>query len=383
MKKTATNKAADKGDISVELAKNLVWANAEEARKSVKIMMDNVDESAMALVKQLSHANDDATVQASFAIEAMVMNALQPNMEAERKSLAMGLAKALPEAKDDTSVCVVLQALRYLAVSETVDAIAAYLKKEPTFTYALMALRVINDDAAMEEVEKAAFSTKDKKKKAVLLAAALGYPKCSDEAVDTAFDLLDEGLPDELHRMLLGAFAVLGEEEVSLDLLDALESESKVNAGQARRSLRFLALTATSKDVANDFYAKEAKEPAFTTKIALLPESKAFDLLLDVIENGDAPMRACAMQYVVFGFVGPKWTEKLVAFAAGMECPAVKAELIEAMGKRGDIAARPFIMSMLNDKSPLVRKAALKAVNKLPGCKIEAGALAGIVAAGL
>ena len=137
--KPAVKKAA-KAAAGVELSK-LVWANAVDGRKMIAALSKDFDASLKMLIPLLSEKNDDATVQASFALDGMTMAALAPDMEAKASRLCNALVDNFKLAKNDTARCILLKCMDQICASVPMDGedffkcLEKCLKgKEPVFT---------------------------------------------------------------------------------------------------------------------------------------------------------------------------------------------------------------------------------------------------------
>jgi len=85
-----------------------------------------------------------------------------------------------------------------------------------------------------------------------------------------------------------------------------------------------------------------------------------------LLEDSDRDMRALGLQQIREEVPGRKATEQFAAMLPDLP-PEVQAGLLEALGDRGDPAARPPVLKMLASKDETVRAAALKALGTLGG----------------
>lgn len=83
-----------------------------------------------------------------------------------------------------------------------------------------------------------------------------------------------------------------------------------------------------------------------------------------LLEDSDRDMRALGFQQIREEIPGRKATERFAAMLPALP-PEVQAGLLEALGDRGDPAARPAVRNMLASKDEAVRAAALKALGSL------------------
>ena len=139
-----------------DLITKLTWAEPAAGKAMVQQLQSGGEETLRVLAALLKEDNDQGTVQASFAIEALVMHAMRPGADAEREALAASLAKLLPTAADDVARGVLLKALQLVGGPAEVPAIAAALTSERAADYAVLALVQIGDDGAKAALRAAA-----------------------------------------------------------------------------------------------------------------------------------------------------------------------------------------------------------------------------------
>ena len=406
---------------SNELEK-LIWADKTVGMETVEALLGDCDKSVKLLVSLLSDKNDDATVQASFALDGMVMQAMAPGKGETAAKFAKALDASLKFAKDDTARCIVLKCLQQLACEETIPVFARYLLTgEPMFTYALNALRRIGTEEAYDTIREAMLKAEGRTR-TLLCAAALENYVVDDELLDNGIDCLDQEDDPELIRLLWSRLSVRGV-DLQDDLLDALTGLSKVDAGQARRTI-IETLTSQDKyvniddnddcedddcdcedddcdcgchdhgdcdegneyaeELAKNFLKTEPREPALMAMLmAFGAHEGTFDVLTKAVAKGDKILRCAAMKLLVCAFTDMVWVERLVGFIADIKDTEAKADAVRLLGRCANPAARPFIMSCLNDKSREVRAAALEAAEFMPGHNIVGNRLGAIITAGL
>ena len=108
---------------------------------------------------------------------------------------------------------------------------------------------------------------------------------------------------------------------------------------------------------------------------------ETFDILWDCVVNGDQILRLTALKYLAGGFEKTLWTELILLRTLAIKNAEAKADAVRMLGKRGDVAARPYVLSCLRDQSPLVRQAALEAADCFPGANAGGRRLAGVLLA--
>jgi HEAT repeat protein len=116
------------------------------------------------------------------------------------------------------------------------------------------------------------------------------------------------------------------------------------------KSAAVLALFATMPGVSRA--AEEAASPELT------------EMIVDLLRNDDRDMRALGLQQIREEVRGEANTLKFAALLASLK-PDAQVGLLEALGDRGDAAARPAVLEMLRNDDLLVRCAALRSLGSL------------------
>ena len=419
------NKKTDKAkSANVNGLEKLVWADKAIGTEIVDALLADCAKSVRLLVGLLSEKNDDASVQASFALDGMVMRAMAPDNGDAVLNLAKALDASLKYAKDDTARCIVLKCLQQLACEATIPVFARYLLTgEPMFTYALNALRRIGTEEAYDTIREAMLKAEGRAR-VLLCAAALESYVVDDELLDYGIECLDEEDDPALIRLLWSRLSVRGV-DLQEDLLDALAGLSRVDAGQARRTI-FHTLNSREQyvniddengedecgceddncdchdheceddecgcedddaymhELVKNYLKVEPKEPAlFALAMVCGANDDTFKVLTNAVEKGDKILRNAAMKLLVCMSNEMAWFERLVGFIAGIKKVEAKADAIRLLGRCNNPVVRPFIMSCLNDKSLEVRAAAIEAADCLPGHNIVGTRLGAIITAGL
>ncbi|HPP54461.1 MAG TPA: HEAT repeat domain-containing protein, partial [Thermoguttaceae bacterium] len=96
------------------------------------------------------------------------------------------------------------------------------------------------------------------------------------------------------------------------------------------------------------------------------PDAAVLQTIRGLLEDADRDMRALGLQQIREEVPGRAATEKFAAMLPEL-APEVQAGLLEALGDRGDPAARPAVVKMVASKDEAVRAAALKALGALGG----------------
>jgi HEAT repeat protein len=97
------------------------------------------------------------------------------------------------------------------------------------------------------------------------------------------------------------------------------------------------------------------------------PDDTVIKLVVDLLGDKDLEMRAVGLQQVREEAPGEAATKKFAALLPKLS-PDARAGLLEALGDRGDVVARPAVLEMLGgNQEEAVRAAALKALGALGG----------------
>lgn len=91
------------------------------------------------------------------------------------------------------------------------------------------------------------------------------------------------------------------------------------------------------------------------------PSEELLQLIADLVGDSDNQMRAIGLQQVRNEAPGEAATKRFVELLPKLR-PEARAELVEALGERGDAAARPAVLEMTQSSDEPVRVAALRAL---------------------
>ena len=93
-------------------------------------------------------------------------------------------------------------------------------------------------------------------------------------------------------------------------------------------------------------------------------EDAAVDMIVELISGPDEDMRALALQQIREEVRGEEATRRFVELLPKLS-PDVQIKLIDALGERGDAAARPAVLAMLDSKTEAIRAVAARALSGL------------------
>lgn len=109
------------------------------------------------------------------------------------------------------------------------------------------------------------------------------------------------------------------------------------------------------------------------------PGNELVQMITNLVTDKDKDLRAVGLQQIREEAKGEKATEKFAALLPKL-APEMQAGLIDALGDRGDKAARPAIVDMLKSRDEQVRASAIKALGLL-GERADVPVLAQFLAA--
>lgn len=381
---TKTAKKADKTSKALTLAGQLHWAEPATGHKIAVELLKDAAKSIADLVSCLSESNDEQATQAFFALEAIVMTALDPEVDnATCKVVVVALTDNLPLARDCYSRS---QLIRYLGLLgyDVTEALRPWLEQPEYFEVTLLALRHIGSLPAFELITEKLATASGSAYTAFALAAA-------DWEEDDAIELekmrktLAKAPAEELPA-LWNACARCGLTFVADDLLKACKGEKRVLAAAARASLALLIgrIRDWEKAVAlgQQFYQATPCAISLRTWFDACGQditADCYEALTDAVQEENPVLRETALELLGKASDSGVETEMLVEFAGSLAAPTAKAALLRMLGRHGKMIARPLIMANLWDKDPLVRQAAIEAAEALQG-KLDAGSLKAVVA---
>lgn len=96
------------------------------------------------------------------------------------------------------------------------------------------------------------------------------------------------------------------------------------------------------------------------------PNEELVQMVVELVSDADRDMRALGLQQIREEMPGEAATKRFVELLPKLP-PDGQAELLEALGDRGDAAAKPAVLEMLQSEQEAVRAAALRALGALGG----------------
>ena len=397
MEKKANKKTVKKEDTLAAAIDKIVWADRKKAVKALnKLAKEGLAKNVKGLVAMLKQENDDATVKASFALEGLVMEAGNSEGNILPAELGKALAKALPAAKDDYALCIVLEEIRRLGMGEGVlKALKPYLQREdPVFTYALMAVEALRDNGDLEDISKvlhqAIDACKDKDRRKLLFGAYLrteglaGYGE-----IEGGKEFLENVLPAKIESKNQADVMLLDEMAPLVDNLDfnllhkALKSKSVLVRGLAQRDLsNAVAADFSDSDECNDYLSNilynemcevcgDFTSISLARSLATVSRRKsiwgfyALNALFQMYKIGDVSLQIGLVKLIAEYDCNAYDIETLVNVLNELEDKGeqalVKANALDVLAKFKDKVTQVYAMTQIRSENPVVRAAARKA----------------------
>ena len=397
MEKKANKKTVKKEDTLAAAIDKIVWADRKKAVKALnKLAKEGLAKNVKGLVAMLKQENDEATVKASFALEGMVMEAGNREGIILPAELGKALAKALPAAKDDYALCIVLEEIRRLGMGEGVlKALKPYLQREdPVFTYALMAVEALRENGDLEEISdvlhQAIEACKDKDRKKLLYGAYLrteglegyGEIECGKKFLDNVLPAKVES-KNQADVMLWDEIARLVDNIDFNSLHKLLQSKSVLVRGLAQRVLSNAVTTdfndeSDSEEYLSNILYNEMCEVCgdFTSislarSLAAVARHKsiwgfyALNALFQMYKIGDVSLQIGLVKLIADYNCNAYDIETLVNVLIALEDEGgnalVKANALDVLGKFKDKVTQVYAMTQIKSENPVVRAAARKA----------------------
>ncbi|MCF7972819.1 MAG: HEAT repeat domain-containing protein [Phycisphaerae bacterium] len=94
---------------------------------------------------------------------------------------------------------------------------------------------------------------------------------------------------------------------------------------------------------------------------ACAAEDEVVAMIVELVKGSDIDMRVMALQQIRESVPGEDATRRFVELLPALQ-PDLQLQLIDALGDRGDVAARPAILGMLNSKNEALRAGAAVAL---------------------
>ena len=397
MEKKANKNTEKKEAALASVLEKIVWADRKKARTSLsKLAKDDLAKNVKGLVAMLRQDNDDATVKASFALEGLVMEAGNQEGCIPPEELGKALVKALPAAKDDYALCIVLEEIRRLGmVDGYIKELKPYLlRDDPVFTYALMALEALCENEGPLKISRlllsAADECKDAARRKLIYGAILRAEGLNgsggvqyDDAVFQKFQPGKLNCKAQADIMLLEEMALLIS-DLDYDLVKkALRSKSPLVRGLAQRvlynaaSMVFDDVNDSEDNAVSCLFEELLEDCVDFGGISLMSSlwkilannpswvNTVFPLSHALFQEGDAQYKMEIIKLIAGSEYTPYGVEHLVRLVTPLGDTAhnvqFKVGVLDILASRKDNCASAYAMTQLKSEYAPVRAAARRA----------------------
>jgi len=331
-------------------------------------------EGLQAVCRRLVAPGPDDDSLARFALDAAAVYAARPGAESERQLLVKEFLRALeapvaPEVKE-----FLLGELQHVAKVESVRRLAVFLADSRLAGPAARALTAIGAPESERALLRALPSAPRLAARVIVQAlgdlrsaaavkSLLPFARSSDVDLRRAAEAALANIGDPAAGPLLDktAVTVSSFERSRVASLYLLYARRLWEAGKGEEAAR----------ICRDFVAAYSSPGESQVRIAALSllakiqGPAVLDLLLESTDAGDAAFRRMALDLAV-ALPGDAVTGR-IAEAAAKASPEARADIIDALGRRGDKSALAAVRGGLGSADKPVRLAAIAAVARLGG----------------
>ena len=273
---------------------------------------------------------------------------------------------AVAASKDATQAgrAVACRFLQQVGTEKCIPAVSGLLRDEILSDYARLVLERLKSEEADRAMRDALETASDKVKIGIL--ATLGERR-DDKAIEPAVKLAHSSNP-ALAKAAIQVIGKLGGEEAAV-FLSSMKPAKKIVPTQMRamvecaRSLSGNDKVYLCEKVLAGFY--RPCHIAALRELTNVDTTKASYLIARAIKSNDVKLRRDGLS-IVAGTKGKRVTRNMLDLLDEMS-PDRQAELIVALGARGDKAALDKIMRHITSNNTIIQDAAVKAVSKLGG----------------
>lgn len=314
-------------------------------------------------------AGDDTF--ARYAVNGLAKYVSRPGAVTERSMYEKVL---LEELKSDIPKPVkffLMQQLELAGSDKSVKVLRNFLTDDVLYGPAIQTLTAIRTSNAKSAVHQALSTTEDNQRMAII--KALGDMQVSS-AVQDIFPYTSSDNP-QIRNTAWYALANIGNPAASGIFAQAVDASQSSGHSEI---LSYYVLFAKrlgeegykqqSSDICHkilaDEYPAHIKIDALTTLVQN-GNNQALDDLLAAAEDANPELRSTALS-LARSLSGQEVTQAWI-IKLKQSTPAVQADIITMMGKRGDASALPALTSFLQDSNPDIRLAAIPAVAMLGG----------------
>ena len=309
-----------------------------------------------------------------FAINGLTRYASQPGKEAARSFAESAFITALGKASDAEVKAFFIRQLKLIGKDKAVSAVAGYLNHLELCEPAAFALTSIGTEAAKNSLLNAL--PRAEGSCLTTITRSLGVLQVTEANATILKSINSEN--QNLKRVSLAALASIASADSYGPLLNAAKAAGFVyepsNATAAFLSYanrlgetgNLTLCTKACDELINSCQSTaqlHTKSSALSTYMHFF-ENEAQAKLLNAFDNSDKPFRFAVLNLAAKSKAASvkAWITK-----ASKAKPEQQAEIIEMLGKKGDLSAESFIKKHFKSKSEVVSEASILAYSKLKG----------------
>jgi len=351
-------------DLVAKMPADSIAAGQEIAAQIVQLGPDGIRETINLLVPP--GAGDDAKVR--FTLNGLAFYVTRPGAEAERAMFSGVLIEALGTAPGPQVKTFLVNLLQLVGQEEAVAPLGQLLADPELGEPATQALIRIGTPGVVPALRGALPTAEGKNR--VTLIRALGELRAQD-AVPAILPFASSEDAD-LRRTALYALANIGDPAAREVLAQAAQAEAPYE--RAHATALYLTFARRLAEAGRQDLCVRICRDLLRTRtaprennvvcdaLAILVGAvgeKALGDLLAAVDSPNKPVRAAALQ-LTHSLPGEGVTARLVA-KMKLAAPEVRAEMVDALGRRGDRAALPAVLAALKEGEKPVRLAAIDA----------------------
>ncbi len=325
------------------------WLNARFVEMGAPAM-----HALAGMLKVPANGDDTGT---RYAVNGLAKHVSRPGADAERSTFEQVIITELKKNHPAGVDIFLIEQLELIGSTAAVSLLKSFVGEEELHEPAVQALRSINAEQSVEALAQELSKTEGEQR--IALIKALGDMEASSSQVVQQISAYAGSSNSGTRDAALYALAKSGNPE-------AVESISQ--AGEVHYQLMLARRLAEegylqeSEQMAREIYSGE--HPTHVRLAALntiyndsSEETLSLDLLREAAQDSDHELRSGALE-IARGLQGAEVTKAFVG-QLDQSSPAVQANIISMLGKRGDVSAWESVKPYLRDKNPEVRLAAV------------------------
>jgi HEAT repeat protein len=354
-----------------ELLGRMPARDSLEARWLSASLVQRGEAGIVEICKRLGPMGTEGNADAEDALQLLATHVTRPGGEADRRMFVSAIGKSLEQPRGEREAAFLLARLQVAGRGESVPAISRFLKDESLCEPAAQTLVAVREGADAPLISALTGASRENR---ITILRALGAlrSKASVEEVTKEAASADPAI----RREALAALAEVGDPASEELLTSAVQSSPEGERDIASWNLlRYAERRAEAGDAASAARIARALggapgQPGHIRAAALdvLAGVEADAALPDLLKALDDPERS--VRVAALRTSGQLKGTAITAALAGKlktASPDLKADLLVALGRRGDRSAEGAILESLNDTSLSVRQSAIEGAGGLMG----------------